>query len=211
MSLFCFRSSPVHIFGNSNSLHSYARPPLASSAPNPSRSHLRERRRVRVTFHFSPLKKPWLSELNPDRLLNCSQQASSESESGVFSMSSSFSDDEDMVWSQSWPSTAWHCFLKGTHTLFLSIWMEAIEISTRIIISRFSGYKQVHAVPPSKSLRLLYDFVNIKGLACAFIGVLMWSGRKPKNSGILMMIQMMKWCRPPPLARWPLLTNTCCI
>lgn len=52
-----FRSSPVHIFGNSNSLHSYARPPLASSAPNPSRSHLRERRRVRVTYHFSPLKK----------------------------------------------------------------------------------------------------------------------------------------------------------
>uniref|UniRef100_A0A8C5EDB5 HMG-box transcription factor 1 n=1 Tax=Gouania willdenowi TaxID=441366 RepID=A0A8C5EDB5_GOUWI len=73
------RSSPVHIFGTSNSLHSYARPPLASSAPNPYRGHLRER---------------------------------SESESGVFSMSSSFSDDEDMAWSHSWPSTAWHCFLK---------------------------------------------------------------------------------------------------
>ncbi|XP_071753627.1 HMG box-containing protein 1 [Centroberyx gerrardi] len=85
------RSSPVHIFGNSNSLHSYARPPLASSAPNPSRGHLRERRRVR---------------------------ASSESESGVFSMSSSFSDDEDMAWSHSWPSTAWHCFLKGTRLRF---------------------------------------------------------------------------------------------
>jgi hypothetical protein len=41
------------------------------------------------------------------------EQASSESESGVFSMSSSFSDDEDMAWSRSWPSTAWHCFLKG--------------------------------------------------------------------------------------------------
>uniref|UniRef100_A0A8C9XR28 HMG box-containing protein 1 n=1 Tax=Sander lucioperca TaxID=283035 RepID=A0A8C9XR28_SANLU len=85
------RSSPVHIFGNSNSLHSYARPPLASSAPNPSRGHLRERRRVR---------------------------ASSESESGVFSMSSSFSDDEDMAWSHNWPSTAWHCFLKGTRLRF---------------------------------------------------------------------------------------------
>ncbi|XP_062418943.1 HMG box-containing protein 1 isoform X3 [Pungitius pungitius] len=85
------RSSPVHIFGNSNSLHSYARPPLASSAPNPSRGHFRERRRVR---------------------------ASSESESGVFSMSSSFSDDEDMAWSHSWPSTAWHCFLKGTRLRF---------------------------------------------------------------------------------------------
>ncbi|XP_008310035.1 HMG box-containing protein 1 [Cynoglossus semilaevis] len=85
------RSSPVHIFGTSNSLHSYARPPLASSAPNLSRGHLRERRRVR---------------------------ASSESESGVFSMSSSFSDDEDMAWSHSWPSTAWHCFLKGTRLRF---------------------------------------------------------------------------------------------
>ncbi|KAM8860886.1 HMG box-containing protein 1 [Synchiropus picturatus] len=99
------RSSPVHIFGNSNSLHSYARPPLASSAPNPTRCHLRERRRVR---------------------------ASSESESGVFSMSSSFSDDEDMAWSHTWPSTAWHCFLKGTrlrfHRGFNVEWQEADEL-----------------------------------------------------------------------------------
>ncbi|XP_077601193.1 HMG box-containing protein 1-like [Stigmatopora nigra] len=99
------RSSPVHIFGNSNSLHSYARPPLASSAPNPSRGHLRERRRVR---------------------------ACSESESGVFSMSSSFSDDEDMAWSHSWPSTAWHCFLKGTRLRFHRgpnvEWQEADEL-----------------------------------------------------------------------------------
>ncbi|KAJ3596280.1 hypothetical protein NHX12_002689 [Muraenolepis orangiensis] len=85
------RSSPLHIFGTSNSLHSYARPPLASSAPTMSRMLLRDRRRVR---------------------------ASSESESGVFSMSSSFSDDEDMAWSHSWPSTAWHCFLKGTRLRF---------------------------------------------------------------------------------------------
>uniref|UniRef100_A0A4W5R781 HMG box-containing protein 1 n=1 Tax=Hucho hucho TaxID=62062 RepID=A0A4W5R781_9TELE len=85
------RSSPVHIFSTNRSLHSYARPPLASSAPSPSRGHLRERsRRVR---------------------------ASSESESGVFSMAS-FSDDEDMGWSHSWPSTAWHCFLKGTRLRF---------------------------------------------------------------------------------------------
>lgn len=50
-------------------------------------------------------------------LLGCLvSQASSESESGVFSMSSSFSDDEDMAWSHSWPSTAWHCFLKGTQS-----------------------------------------------------------------------------------------------
>lgn len=42
------------------------------------------------------------------------------------------------------------------------------------------------------SVLTLYDFVYIQELACAFIGVLMWSGRKPMNSGILMMIQMMK-------------------
>lgn len=39
-------------------------------------------------------------------------QASSESESGLFCMSS-LSDDDDMGWSHSWPSTVWHCFLKG--------------------------------------------------------------------------------------------------
>lgn len=43
------RSSPVHIFSSSSSLHSYARPPLSSSsAPSPARSHMRERRRTRV-------------------------------------------------------------------------------------------------------------------------------------------------------------------
>lgn len=135
---FFSRSSPVHIFGNS--LHSYARPPLASSAPNPSRGHLRERRRVRVTFHlqhqpFEKLRIFHSCRLSDYFLLNtvwhvywnylfycchCKMffhylQASSESESGVFSMSSSFSDDEDMAWSHTWPTTAWHCFLKGTY------------------------------------------------------------------------------------------------
>lgn len=33
-------------------------------------------------------------------------------------MSSSFSDDEDMAWSHSWPTTTWHCFLKGTRLRF---------------------------------------------------------------------------------------------
>lgn len=48
---FACRSSPVHIFAHSNSLHSYARPPLASnSAPSPARSHMRERRRTRVEY-----------------------------------------------------------------------------------------------------------------------------------------------------------------
>ncbi|XP_076863730.1 HMG box-containing protein 1 isoform X2 [Brachyhypopomus gauderio] len=84
------RSSPVRIFASSNSLHSYARPPLASSAPGPARSHTRERRRLR---------------------------ASSESESSVFCVSP-LSDDDDMGWSHSWPSTVWHCFLKGTRLRF---------------------------------------------------------------------------------------------
>ncbi|KAI1882128.1 hypothetical protein AGOR_G00247490 [Albula goreensis] len=89
----CNRSSPVRILATSSSLHSYARPPLAcSSEPRttPARSHRRERRRHR---------------------------ASSETESGVFCMSS-LSDDEDVGWSHSWPSTTWHCFLKGTRLRF---------------------------------------------------------------------------------------------
>lgn len=99
------RSSPVHIFSSSSSLHSYARPPLSSSsAPSPARSHMRERRRTR---------------------------ASSESESGVFCMSS-LSDDDDLGWSHSWPSTAWHCFLKGTRLRFHKgpnvEWQEADDV-----------------------------------------------------------------------------------
>ncbi|XP_059392002.1 HMG box-containing protein 1 isoform X1 [Carassius carassius] len=99
------RSSPVHIFSNSSSLHSYARPPLSSSsAPRPARSLMRERRRTR---------------------------ASSESESGIFCMSS-LSDDDDLGWSHSWPSTAWHCFLKGTRLRFhkgLNVeWQDAEDV-----------------------------------------------------------------------------------
>ncbi|XP_036813489.1 HMG box-containing protein 1 isoform X2 [Oncorhynchus mykiss] len=94
------RSTPVHIFGTSSNLHSYARPPHTrpphtrpplTSSSLPSRGQHRERsRRVRV---------------------------SSECESAV-SCHSSVSDDEDMGWSHSWPPTAWHCFLKGTRLRF---------------------------------------------------------------------------------------------
>ncbi|XP_075996121.1 HMG box-containing protein 1 isoform X2 [Genypterus blacodes] len=126
------RSSPVHIFGSSNSLHSYARPPLASSAPNPSRGHLREHRRVR---------------------------ACSESESGVFSMSTSFSDDEDMVWSHSWPSTAWHCFLKGTRLRFHRgpnvEWQDADELGD------FEDNSDEETMMPS-SLRKRYGSEGLK-------------------------------------------------
>ncbi|XP_034734778.1 HMG box-containing protein 1 isoform X1 [Etheostoma cragini] len=131
------RSSPVHIFGNSNSLHSYARPPLASSAPNPSRGHLRERRRVR---------------------------ASSESESGVFSMSSSFSDDEDMAWSHNWPSTAWHCFLKGTRLRFHRgpnvEWQEADELR-----DSDDDSDDETMMPSSSSFKVRYGLEGLKLLS----------------------------------------------
>uniref|UniRef100_A0A8C8FNM7 HMG box-containing protein 1 n=1 Tax=Oncorhynchus tshawytscha TaxID=74940 RepID=A0A8C8FNM7_ONCTS len=84
------RSTPVHIFGTSSNLHSYARPPHTrpplTSSSLPSRGQHRER-------------------------------SSSECESAV-SCHSSVSDDEDMGWSHSWPPTAWHCFLKGTRLRF---------------------------------------------------------------------------------------------
>ncbi|KAG5830807.1 hypothetical protein ANANG_G00314500 [Anguilla anguilla] len=87
------RSPPVHIIATSSSLHSYARPPLASSSelsPTHTRSHRRERRHLR---------------------------ARSASESAI-SCTSSFSGEEAVGWSQSWPPTVWHCFLKGTRVRF---------------------------------------------------------------------------------------------
>lgn len=108
------RSSPVHIFASSNSLHSYARPPQASSS-----------RRVRVRPEVVPsppcgapvTSRPYGNDcvaLTAFVFLTASPQASSESESGVF-CTSSLSDDDDLGWSHSWPPTAWHCFLKGTN------------------------------------------------------------------------------------------------
>ncbi|XP_070848715.1 HMG box-containing protein 1-like [Chaetodon trifascialis] len=87
-------SSSVCLSSTSSNLHSYARPPplLPSSTMSPPRGHGRERRRSRK---------------------------SSECGSAV-STRSSLSDDEDMGWSFSWPPTAWHCFLKGTHLRFHS-------------------------------------------------------------------------------------------
>eukprot|EP00079_Xenopus_tropicalis_P033768 XP_017947539.1 PREDICTED: HMG box-containing protein 1 isoform X1 [Xenopus tropicalis] len=89
------RSSPVHIIATSKSLHSYARPPPVptESKSNVSRSHWREETMVRH------------------------ERTNSESESGIFCMSS-FSDDDDLGWCHSWPQTVWHCFLKGTRLCF---------------------------------------------------------------------------------------------
>nr|XP_006006054.2 PREDICTED: HMG box-containing protein 1 isoform X2 [Latimeria chalumnae] len=89
------RSSPVHIIATSKSLHSYARPPPSSSVSKPC---------------FS--KKLWNEQATVEH-----QQKSSESESDIFCMSS-LSDDDDLGWSHSWPSTVWHCFLKGTRLCF---------------------------------------------------------------------------------------------
>ncbi|XP_019948070.2 HMG box-containing protein 1-like isoform X1 [Paralichthys olivaceus] len=102
-------SSLVCISRISSDLHSYARPPpppLPSSSLSPPRGHGRERRHSRT---------------------------SSECGSAV-STRSSLSDDEDMGWSFSWPPTAWHCFLKGTHLRFHSgcnvEWQEVEELDS---------------------------------------------------------------------------------
>ncbi|KAL1784012.1 HMG box-containing protein 1 isoform X1 [Sigmodon hispidus] len=91
------RSSPVHIIATSKSLHSYARPPPVSSSS-----------KSRPAFPHDHWK-----EETPVR----HERANSESESGIFCMSS-LSDDDDLGWCNSWPSTIWHCFLKGTRLCF---------------------------------------------------------------------------------------------
>ncbi|KAM6986873.1 HMG box-containing protein 1-like [Aplochiton taeniatus] len=102
------RSPPVHIFGTSSNLHSYARPPppSSSSSPSPSLGHMRDRRRNRTTSE-------------------CSSAVSSRS---------GLSDDEDMGWSHSWPPTAWHCFLKDTRLRFHKgpkvEWQDAADMDT---------------------------------------------------------------------------------
>ncbi|XP_028933806.1 HMG box-containing protein 1 isoform X1 [Ornithorhynchus anatinus] len=89
------RSSPVHIIATSKSLHSYARPPPAVAKSEPAFSN-----------HL------WKEEAKVRH-----ERANSESESGIFCMSS-LSDDDDLGWCHSWPSTVWHCFLKGTRLCF---------------------------------------------------------------------------------------------
>ncbi|XP_044136131.1 HMG box-containing protein 1 [Bufo gargarizans] len=104
------RSSPVHIIATSKSLHSYARPPPVSteSESNVSKSHWKEERPVRH------------------------ERANSESESGIFCMSS-FSDDDDLGWCHSWPHTIWHGFLKGTRLCFhkgrKKVWQDVEDFS----------------------------------------------------------------------------------
>lgn len=88
------RSSPVNIIATSKSLHSYARPPPASESElNLSKHHWKEETSIKQ------------------------EQASIESESGIFSLSS-LSDDDDLGWCHSWPTTIWNCFLKGTRLYF---------------------------------------------------------------------------------------------
>uniref|UniRef100_A0A8C5RPG8 HMG box-containing protein 1 n=1 Tax=Laticauda laticaudata TaxID=8630 RepID=A0A8C5RPG8_LATLA len=87
-------SSPVHLLATSKSLHSYARPPPESS-PNET---VFPKHQVEET----PVRH---------------ERTNSESESGIFCMSS-LSDDDDLGWCHSWPPTVWHCFLKGTRLCF---------------------------------------------------------------------------------------------
>ncbi|XP_039999563.1 HMG box-containing protein 1-like [Xiphias gladius] len=101
-------SSPslVCISNTSSDLHSYARPPrpLPRSTLSPPIGHGRQHQRSRTN---------------------------SECGSAV-STRSSVSDDEDMGWSFSWPPTAWHCFIKGTHLRFHNSynveWQDAEEL-----------------------------------------------------------------------------------
>ncbi|KAJ8006530.1 hypothetical protein DPEC_G00108210 [Dallia pectoralis] len=87
-------STPIHIVGSINNLHSYARPPqsqpLLTSTSLPSGSTVESSGRART---------------------------SCESVSTV-SCRSPVSDDVDMGLRHSWPPTAWHCFLKGTRLCF---------------------------------------------------------------------------------------------
>lgn len=96
------RPSPLHIFGTSCGLHSYARPPPSSPSPSPSP----------LTRSKGLLSPPAGRGRGRRRT-----RKSSESKSAV-STRVSLSDDEDMGWSHSWPPTAWHCFLKGTRLRF---------------------------------------------------------------------------------------------
>nr|XP_060634361.1 HMG box-containing protein 1 isoform X2 [Anolis sagrei ordinatus] len=109
------RSSPVHLIATSKSLHSYARPP-----PEPSQS---DSGFPRHNIDASPVRH---------------ERTNSESESGIFCMSS-LSDDDDLGWCHSWPPTAWHCFLKGTRLCFhkgaKKEWKDVEDFA------RFTGYK----------------------------------------------------------------------
>ncbi|XP_077328560.1 HMG box-containing protein 1 [Lithobates pipiens] len=106
------RSSPVHIIATSKSLHSYARPPPVS----PNESDLS--------------KCDWKEETSVRH-----ERANSESESGIFCMSS-FSDDDDLGWCHSWPHTVWHCFLKGTRLCFhkgrKKVWQDVEDFAKNV-------------------------------------------------------------------------------
>ncbi|XP_043944473.1 HMG box-containing protein 1 isoform X2 [Protopterus annectens] len=104
------RVSPVSVLATSKSLHSYARPPPSSSKnmPDFTKIHWKEDAAVRH------------------------EMACSSAESGIF-CTSLFSDDDDLGWCHTWPSTVWHCFIKGTrvrfHSGFNKEWQHVEEIA----------------------------------------------------------------------------------
>ncbi|XP_054656427.1 HMG box-containing protein 1-like [Dunckerocampus dactyliophorus] len=86
---------------------------LAHIATGPQSPLLREPSHSRSDLHsYARAPPPHSRERHHSR-------TSSEGSAAV-STSTSVSDDEDMVWSISWPATVWHSFLKDTHLRFHS-------------------------------------------------------------------------------------------
>ncbi|CAM9359749.1 unnamed protein product [Lampetra fluviatilis] len=111
------RSQPVsHV--SSQNLHSYARPP--------------------------PLTLHHLS--TPARRHSVKMEQSGEDpEPGLISISprSSISDDDELGWSHTWPTTAWHCFLKETKVIFhvgpKAEWQSVEEVARQEEAGRLNG------------------------------------------------------------------------
>uniref|UniRef100_S4RCE0 HMG box-containing protein 1 n=1 Tax=Petromyzon marinus TaxID=7757 RepID=S4RCE0_PETMA len=110
------RSQPVsHV--SSQNLHSYARPP--------------------------PLTLHHLS--TPARHCVKMEQSGEDTEPGLISISprSSISDDDELGWSHTWPTTAWHCFLKETKVIFhvgpKAEWQSVEEVARQEEAGRLNG------------------------------------------------------------------------
>ncbi|XP_042191088.1 HMG box-containing protein 1 isoform X1 [Callorhinchus milii] len=126
-----YNRAPVHLLATSKSLHSYARPP-----PTPSASD--------SETGFSSAH--WADQTTIKR-----ERVSSESESDIFCFSS-LSDDDELGWSHSWPSTAWNCFMKGTRLCFQkgenTAWQDVEEFAKfetspgdeRVLLQKRYGY-----------------------------------------------------------------------
>ncbi|CAM9447915.1 unnamed protein product [Lampetra planeri] len=111
------RSQPVsHV--SSQNLHSYARPPP-------------------LTLHHlsTPARRHSVKM----------EQSGEDQEPGLISISprSSISDDDELGWSHTWPTTAWHCFLKETKVIFhvgpKAEWQSVEEVARQEEAGRLNG------------------------------------------------------------------------